>query len=976
VNPVRYIAGLLVLFACSLGFGGWPVPLVSEPLRIEAEGTVEISRSSVQTIRTGSPDAIVSWIGPDGRDAAFGDELMRLDTAGLQREHRRLLDELVVRREQATNQLFQLDQELAQKEENLALLLESLQVKTAAARAAAAPDPSRIATLKREIDLVQREAALEEAELVRKRNMYELGELAHFEVEDAELAAEAMRRSIHIARLTLQEAEDGSDPVLARRAAWQVERARISIGTDAAGTLHDDRGYGKKLAAVRSKLARKRSTLLQGIAAHEVELQGLARAAWAHLPLQELRIIGEQGVVACSLQATNACAAGIYDAIRGYGWVEEPLVAPANGALVIRGQARWRCDLPPGNYRMECILGASDEWNCMSIKQAGRPLVAINRLLPQERRTCEAELRVGAGGLLLDIGLEHKALLASEAGAVKYQTWLGLGHPIYNNPPALYLTPSARLLVRFRIHHLQLSFFENTAVARRRIELQDSTGTWIPGGKVVITDDPVVFFSSKTDNELDGADKRPEERTAREVTVEVPAGSSSGFAFATHVRCRAVAEPTKDAVVVPAYLVEEGEDGLYVQRNDGLAQVLGRRYDQHFILNEGLAPGEHLDPPVAIKSGVELHRYTGEVVSGSAVPMVVPTRSWARIEDLIPHGSRVAKDDLVITLYRPEENEKAVRAEAKAVAAETRFLEAADEQQAVFLQETSLHAQAVEEEKLAGDRVSENRQQDLATLASAHEAERAAEEELKVLNQRVEKLAGKESTRIAYEDYRRRRDVLELQAQSRKLDAVEAFRQTDYTSHLSDRQDWRRARKELAFREVKLVLSLEQEEVLIQRARSLLEDDVEDRAISRDFETMRFLRAPADGHVFYLKGYNDLAKRNERIDKEFIVWHGLTVAQVLDMSRLSFRVSLPESYYNRIHAGMELPIELEDFGDRTLTGRIVTKGRSLYRPREGRAQDTEAVSLNRMFDVTLSFAVSEDLHDRLRPGLRGGVTLP
>ncbi|MFP6905408.1 MAG: hypothetical protein VCG02_09345 [Verrucomicrobiota bacterium] len=972
---MRYIVGPLVLSACSLGLAGWPVPLVSEPIRIEAEGTVEISRSSVQTIRTGSPDAVVSWIGPDGKDAAFGDELMRLDTAGLQREYRRLLDKLVVRCEQATNKLFKLEQDLAQKEEYLALLLEGLQVKTAAVRAAAAPDPSWISTLKREVDLVQREAALQEAELVRKRNMYELGELARFEVEDAELAAEAMRRSIHIARLTLQEAEDGSDPVLARRAAWQVERARISIGTDAEGTLHDDRGYGKKLAAVRSKLARTRSTLLQGIAAHEVELQGLARAAWAHLPLQELRIMGEQGVV-CSLQATNAWAAAIYDATRGYGWVEEPLVAPAKGALVIRGQARWRCDLPPGTYRMECILGAPDEWNCMIIKQAGRPLVAINRLLPQERRTCEAELRVGAGGLLLDIGLEHKALLASEAGAVKYQTWLGLGRPIHNNPPALYLTPSAKLLVRFRIHHLQLPFFGNTAVARRRLELQDSTGAWIPGGRVTITDDPVVFFPSKTDNELDGADQRPEERTAREITVEVPAESSSRFAFAAHVRCRAVAEPVKDAVVVPAYLVEQGGDGLYIQRNDELVKVLGHRYDQHFILSEGLVPGEHLDPPVASHSGAKVHRYTGEVVSGSAVPMVVRTRSWARIEDLIPHGSRVAKDDLVITLYRPKENEKAVKAEAKAVAAETRFLEAADKQQAVFLEETSLHAQAVEEEKLAGDRVSENRRQDLATLASAHEAARSAEEELKVLIQRVAKLAGKESTRIAYEDYRRRRDVLELQARSRKLDVVKAFRRADYTYHLADRQDWRRARKELALREAKLALSLEREEVLIQRARSLLEDDVEDRTISRDFETMRFLRAPADGHVFYLKGYNDLAKRNERIDKEFIVWQGLTVAQILDMSRLSFRVSLPESYYYRIHVGMELPIELEDFGDRILTGRIVTKGRTLYRPREDRSRDTEAIGLNRIFDVTLSFAVSEDLRDRLRPGLRGGVILP
>jgi hypothetical protein len=89
---------------------------------------------------------------------------------------------------------------------------------------------------------------------------------------------------------------------------------------------------------------------------------------------------------------------------------------------------------------------------------------------------------------------------------------------------------------------------------------------------------------------------------------------------------------------------------------------------------------------------------------------------------------------------------------------------------------------------------------------------------------------------------------------------------------------------------------------------------------------------------------------------------------------MSFALSLPEAYYERISLDMELPIELEDLDDRILMGRVLSKGRSLYEPRQA-AGSAEAITLNRVFDVSLSFAVPEDLQGRLRPGLRGSVRL-
>ena len=76
------------------------------------------------------------------------------------------------------------------------------------------------------------------------------------------------------------------------------------------------------------------------------------------------------------------------------------------------------------------------------------------------------------------------------------------------------------------------------------------------------------------------------------VTVEVPAEHSAGFAFASHVACRAEARPRSGAIAVPAIFVHEGEEGLLVQRGGALAPVKGSRYDQHVVVSEGVTPGE------------------------------------------------------------------------------------------------------------------------------------------------------------------------------------------------------------------------------------------------------------------------------------------------------------------------------------------------------------------------------------------------
>jgi hypothetical protein len=955
----------------------WVVPEESAALSVLAEGTVEINRASVQTIRPGSSDAVVTYIGPDGRYAEFGDILLEMDTSDLKRRHERYVEDLAVYQASRKYSLDVVSREVEGEKLELKDLLANFQTLEAKARAAAKPDPAKISRLKLEIDLARREADLQEVELKRMRHLLALGELARVKVEDAELALAAAKRQVRIAELELVEAKDGSDEVAARRAQWLVQRNRLSMGLDENGQVQPHRGLGKEMAGTQARYQHKDQSTAALVDAKQVAIQVTARAAWPHVPLKTLTISGEQGEVSV-LDGTAEDAAAVYDSDRGSGWLKAPVTAPSAAALVVRGQETWRCDLPRGTYKLDFELGDVSEWGCMYVKAADKVVLADNRLPAGETRRYTASVTVDDGPLLLHFGLKNKAIVASSSGTVKNQNWVYLGYHINNNPPALYLTPTVQLVIKLRAHHLQASFFGGAVGVDTNVSLQTKTGDWVPGGKVVINEDPVPFFPPPpTRYSWSASDVRADERTAREVTVAVQAEHVDGFPFAAHVSCRAQVTAKPGSAFVPAYLVFEGDDSLYVQRDGELQAVAGTRLDQHFVITEGVKPGDRLERPRAAEKETVANRFTGEVIPATAVSVKAPIRSWARIASLVPHGSRVKKGDLIITLYRPEETSGYHDARAKASGGASDFLEASEKQIIEFLKQTSAHATAVETEKVAADRVAENRRQDQAVLAAAAEAQRAVEAELKLLDSRVDTLSGKESSRLELDRYRRRRDIVALQARSRRLNAISTYRRVSYTQQLSDQFAWRTARRDLATREAKIDINLQTESIMSQRALTMLEDSLEDAGDAYDFERDRFVKAPADGHVFYQKGYNDLAKRRERIAEEFVVWDGLTMAEILDKSSMSFKVSLPEDAYGRIETGMELPIELEDLDDRILTGRVVVKGRSLYEPKRSSSSSsaTEAVALRRVFDVRLSFDVPDDLQGRLRPGLRGAVTL-
>ncbi|MDP6524046.1 MAG: hypothetical protein QGH15_07475 [Kiritimatiellia bacterium] len=959
----------------------WTIPQASEPLQIRVQGKVEIVRSSIQDMRPGSPGAMVVWRCPDGMQAEYGDELFRMDCTELQNRYYQLGSEIASGRQSLITTRLQAEKELFQMKEDLALELLMLGVARANAAAAAAADDNELGISRQRIESAKRNVDVQESELKRKKNLLKLGQEKRVTVEDLELTLAATRRAIRVRELELEDIGDGSDEVVARRAKWDVARLESTFGEDIDFETLQKELENEEIIEFRKNMEAELDSIKTDLEAREVEFQQLARGGWPHVPLEQLSVSNDTGPLHSIVPGTPEATA-VYDASRGSGWLEAPATYPSTNALVIQGMASWKCDLPPGRYRVNFVVGDDNEWGCMVVKAAEKILLAVHRLEPGQGKTHSAEVVVEKDGLQLDFGLPQKAIVAPASCVIKNQHWLRLGHKIDVNPPALYIIPSPKLVAKLHIHHLQIPFFEETDGATRRIELRNSNGEWVPGGEVNINDQPVVYFKSDPDGlyrkrhqDDDESTVDPAERTAREVSIAVPDEQANGFVSESHVECRAFAVPEQGTMVVPAFLVHEGDDGLVVQRDGQRLPVSGTRFDQHFLLSGGISTGDRLEIPSVDNTEADANRFTGEVVAGAAVPMSARHKSWARVESMVPHGSKVKKGDLVVDLFRNRQYDQYVKSDARAERSKAQYQKTIGKLKNTFKRGKKVHADSVYDEKVAADRVAEHRRRDLAVLASAEDDKRNTDEQLKLIEERVDALSGLESARLEFESYRRQRDILRLQVKQKKLEEIAAFRSSDYTVQLQDSLNWQQSRATLTRREARIALNLKQQALMSQQARNLLEQGLEDRMKSKDFEKHRRLHAPADGHIFYRKGYNDLAKRMERLEEDFVVWQGLTIADILDLSDLSFKISLPETYYDTIRLDLELPIELEDLGDRILTGRVVDKGRVLYPPQKNGRKNKESISLRRVFDVTLSFTVPNNLLGRVKPGLRGAVTL-
>jgi multidrug resistance efflux pump len=144
------------------------------------------------------------------------------------------------------------------------------------------------------------------------------------------------------------------------------------------------------------------------------------------------------------------------------------------------------------------------------------------------------------------------------------------------------------------------------------------------------------------------------------------------------------------------------------------------------------------------------------------------------------------------------------------------------------------------------------------------------------------------------------------------------------------------------------------------------------------FRRVKDLRAPTDGRLFYLPGWNDQSEQQQKYQKGFSVWGGATVAEVLDMSHLAFRAELGEPEYRRVKPGQRVDIVFPQFNARRVPGVISAIGHALYVPKDQLADNAagRAAAASRVFNLTVDFTPPSDLAELLVPDTKGVVELP
>ena len=188
---------------------------------------------------------------------------------------------------------------------------------------------------------------------------------------------------------------------------------------------------------------------------------------------------------------------------------------------------------------------------------------------------------------------------------------------------------------------------------------------------------------------------------------------------------------------------------------------------------------------------------------------------------------------------------------------------------------------------------------------------------------------------------------------------------------------WLDSVEALARRDAELAESAVQERINTLSDRLAMERAVEGDWWQRHFASRRNVAAPVAGRILFQTGWNDQTQRSEKIGREFPVWGGMTVAEIVDEQNLRFTTELPEDRFPGLAADTVCEIEFEAAPGRSLPGKVCELGRAFLIPRDRLANDAEeAVSNRRAFSAVISFTPPDDLRRRLSTGAKGWVRLP
>lgn len=1031
------VALLVLAGVVALGAEEWRVPAEPERVSFAIEAAVDMDRGRVAMLLPTARDLVATRVAPPGRVVAAGDAVIAFSAAVPQRRAReRALDMEVAERQYRQREL-----QLAADAATLLAERERLEADVAVARTALAAlragDPARVALLQGEAALADGAHARAARAAVSARERHADGEIALVELDRAEAEAARTRAAAADARAELERASAG-DPLAEARLVARLAALQAQLGVDAEGRPDPAAGINGRIAAQAAGQRRELRSAQDRREQTERELHQAERDGWDHVPLQRLVITGPHAATFVFGPAGLAVPDGAvraadepFDAARGWGWsagAPRPLVRavaaggrpgggrrPAAGGgkaptrpagarggaptalVLVRGRAAFRVALPDGRYTVTVTVGDTLDWDGAVVRTAtaageGDAFLVARRLDP--RRTQEATATVEVAGGWLDLVLgdgDDKALRAPVAGVAMPREWIATGwKPGWLQDPAAFIIGPEALRLRARVHQDLAPLLaapaapagaeEDPVDAVRRAAATATVAAVTAGG--VRFDATLVNLSAQPVGlrlRSDDAPGNPLDQLGNEALFAVPSATAAALRLGEQVACRATIVLPPSATAVPAHLVAVESDRSWIQvAGEAPRAVPAFRVGTRWVLCVALPAGTSLVPPRLPPAATEAGRtYPGAVEAWKSVAVTV-AKTGGRVEDLLEEGSAVTAGQVLLTLYNPwmeERREESEREKAKALES---YRLAADQRRVRNQQVAGASREQAAAEGLARidrdlaaavDPLPLARAESAAALADAAAARASA------LRDRAAALAELDPARLAEAGdaaaaalVAQRRARLQLAAARRGLDWL-ALRMAEGA--------WNDAGSQLAGREDDLLLARTEEQVQALSADLRLAQAMQGKRWEQRFREGREVQAPASGRLFYRTGWNDQTNREEKFQKDFWLWRGMTVADILDTEHLAFSAEVPEDEYPGLAVGTAVEVVFPRFNHRRIPAQLSAVSPHFSPPRDSDRSElgTQPVARRRVVRVTVTFTTPPDLRTRLTPGAKGLLVL-
>ncbi len=1009
----------------------WVVP--AQPLAAEFhfQATVDIDRAATELVLPTARELVATWVVPHGSPVAKGDPLIVFSSDWHQRRvEERQRDLVVVNADMRLRELRLADDRSTIADESQSLRGD-LAVAEASLLAADRIDPQTVALA----EATRAQAVVELTRLDRVLTVAKRA-LAAGDITQDEAARREQDRINGVQAVAQATAEladlRGRDVALLReRRRLRCEDIRMRLGIDAQGQAITGAGLTGRMEALEAQQRRERRQVQERRERAERELHEATRDAWDHVPLRSLTIgpsawrfsapgpgaekdLG-QAIVISNQEYTSISGCGFIDTL---GTLFPVLRAgrqgkPGSGAVIIRGQATFQATLPPGTYPLRLELGDDRDWDGIVVAVVdadGRRIIAVERRIEANQpRVVTTTIRVDAQPVRIECGDRfHKALRATVAGLALPREWIAPGWKAgWTRDPAAFLAGTGSVRLRAFVHQdfarlLHAAEPVNATVAAAAAETRaeataEATADSKPADPVDLVEQlsvtqvewqgadgqhgsaevaNVIGIAVPLSLRADAADDGPLDQLGNEIILRIPGGGDpTQLRPGSAVTVQVTIPVPQQCTVLPAQLVGRSGERWYVQVVGAAPQrCQAVAVDGRFVVTPALPPGTLLEPVSVDAADAGETRFNGEIVAGRSSPVVSVSAS-GRIAEMIPDGSEVTAGQRIVGLYSPwieeRRDENARRTEQAAqVYAES------EEARRVAAERASVEhrAQVISENIARLDAQLAATPDPLAIATATAEYARADAEN--ILAQQILLRAEALGDAQRLDSARRSAAQAAVTVQRRALGLAAAKQAVNWLTMRDTQAAWDDAVSDLGGREQDLLQARVQEKASSLRAELALADAMQGNRWERQFEQGKDLVSPVSGRLFYRKGWDDRTNRNATFQKDFWVWRGMTVADVLDTADLAFEVDLPETRVMALTVGDTVTVILTRFDHRRLAAKIESIGRAVVAAPDDDPTGVERrLGLRRVVRVRCAFAVPAELRDRLIPGTKGELEL-